>query len=417
MNATHEEAPAAPVGRGPARRRGLMAVALAVALAGVAWAGYDMAVASRYESTDNAYVQGDLVQITPQVAGTVLAIHAEDTEMVRAGQPLVDLDPADMRVALEQAEAQLAQTVREVRMLFANDAALQAQMALREAELARARTELARVQQDMDRRMPLVVTGAVGKEEFEHAQAQAQAAHSAMLAAQAALNAARQQWQANRALTEGTDVASHPTVQRAAARVREAYLAYKRTQLVSPVDGYVAKRSVQPGQRVQPGAALMTVVPLARVWVEANFKEGQLRRLRLGQPVTLVSDVYGSQVSYHGRIAGLGAGTGAAFSLLPAQNATGNWIKVVQRVPVRIVLDPQELAEHPLRVGLSMEATVDVSKQDGPMLAQAVRREPVARTAVFDEVEAQAQAEVERIIGQQLGSARRSAGHTSGAHS
>ncbi|GIX23590.1 MAG: hypothetical protein KatS3mg122_0821 [Caldimonas sp.] len=396
-----------------------MAVALAVALAGVAWAGYDMAVASRYESTDNAYVQGDLVQITPQVAGTVLAIHAEDTEMVRAGQPLVDLDPADMRVALEQAEAQLAQTVREVRMLFANDAALQAQMALREAELARARTELARVQQDMDRRMPLVVTGAVGKEEFEHAQAQAQAAHSAMLAAQAALNAARQQWAGQSGLDRRhrRGLASHGATRRCPC---PRGLSRLQTDAAGLAGGRICRQAQRAtGATGAAGAALMTVVPLARVWVEANFKEGQLRRLRLGQPVTLVSDVYGSQVSYHGRIAGLGAGTGAAFSLLPAQkNATGNWIKVVQRVAGAHRARPAGAGRAPLCAWvcrwrprwMSPSRTAPCSHRPC-----AVSRWLAPRCST--RWRPQAQAEVERIIGQQLGSARRSAGHTSGAHS
>ncbi|MCW7537631.1 HlyD family efflux transporter periplasmic adaptor subunit [Aquabacterium sp. A7-Y] len=386
------------------RKKSLGVIAAAVLLVGGGSLAWNLLFAGRVESTDNAYVQGHVVQITPQVGGTVLAIEADDTDYVKAGQVLVRLDPADARVALEQAEAQLAQAVREVRVLFANNGALQAQIALREADLARARSELARAQDDVARRTPLVATGAVGKEEFNHANAQLAAARSAVAAAESAVMAARQQLGSNQSLTEGTSVQQHPSVQRAAARVREAYLALKRADLPAPLEGHIARRSVQVGQRVQAGAPLMSIVPLKQVWVDANFKESQLQRLRIDQPVTLTADVYGSQVEYHGRVAGLGAGTGAAFSLLPAQNATGNWIKVVQRVPVRIALDPKELEAHPLRVGLSMEARVDVSDLDGKTLADAPRRAPVAQTTVFEPIDRDADALVQKIIAGNVGS-------------
>ncbi|MCM5680238.1 efflux RND transporter periplasmic adaptor subunit [Schlegelella sp. S2-27] len=397
------DAPAAAPTMKARRKQGLTLVAAVVLLAGVGYGAYHAFIGSRYESTDNAYVQGDLVQVTPQVGGTVLSVRASDTDFVKAGQTLVNLDPADARVALEQAEAQLAQTVREVRVLYANNSALQAQIAAREADLARAQAEVARAQDDVARRAPLVRTGAVGKEEFDHADAQLSAARSAAAAAQSAVLAAREQLGSNQSLTDGTTVERHPSVQRAAARVREAYLALKRVELPAPVDGYVARRSVQVGQRVQAGAPLMAIVPLKQVWVDANFKESQLQRLRIGQPVTLTADVYGDAVEFHGTVAGLGAGTGAAFSLLPAQNATGNWIKVVQRVPVRIVLDAQQLEAHPLQVGLSMEARVDVSRQDGKILADTQRSAAVSTTAVFDEADRDAQAEVERVIATHLG--------------
>ncbi|MBU6261187.1 MAG: efflux RND transporter periplasmic adaptor subunit, partial [Burkholderiales bacterium] len=321
-----------------ARRKALLAVTALVVLAAIGYGLYWALVLNHYESTDNAYVQGHVVQITPQVGGTVVAIAADDTDHVKAGQSLVQLDPADARVALEQAEAQLAQTVREVRTLYANNATLNSQIALREADLKRAQTDVARAEEDVARRRPLLASGAVGKEEFEHATAQLAGARSVVAAAQSALTAAREQLASNESLTAGTSVAEHPNVQRAAARVREAYLALRRCDLVAPVDGYVAKRSVQLGQRIQAGTPLMSVIGLDRVWVEANFKENQLRNLRIGQPAELTADVYGSNVVFHGRITGLGVGTGAAFALLPAQNATGNWIKVVQRVPVRIAL-------------------------------------------------------------------------------
>ena len=402
-----QAAPAKPARkpRTRARKRALLGVTALVVLAGLAYGVYYFLFLSHYESTDNAYVQGNVVQITPQVGGTVVAIKADDTDFVKAGQLLVRLDPADAQVALDQAEAQLAQTVREVRTLFVNNGALQAQIASREADLARARSEVARAQDDVARREPLVRTGAVGKEEFSHATAQLAVARSALAAAESGARAAREQLASNQALTQGISVEEHPSVMRAAARVKEAYLGLSRTDLLAPVDGYVARRSVQLGQRVQAGAPLMSVVALNQDWVDANFKEGQLRRLRIGQPVTLVADVYGKKVEYHGTVEGLGAGTGSAFALLPAQNATGNWIKVVQRVPVRIALDPQEVAAHPLRVGLSMEARVDVEHTEGRMLADGGGRNVAHETSVFDQVDGRADAEVRRIIAANIGRA------------
>jgi membrane fusion protein (multidrug efflux system) len=392
-------AAAAPAVNGNgARKKALTGVAAAVVLAGVAYGAYWALVLNHFESTDNAYVQGNVVQLTPQIGGTVVAINADDTDHVKAGQLLVKLDPADAQVALDQAEAQLAQTVREVRTLFANNSTLKAQIALREADLARSQSELVRAQDDVNRRSPLVATGAVGKEEFNHSTAQLAAAKSSVAAAQSAVLAAREQLTSNQTLTDGVAVDQHPNVLRAAARVREAYLALKRADLLAPVDGFVAKRSVQLGQRIAAGAPLMSVIALNDVWVEANFKESQLKNLRIGQPVELQADVYGKKVDYRGTIEGLGAGTGAAFALLPAQNATGNWIKVVQRVPVRIKLDAKELGEHPLRVGLSMDAKVDISNTDGRMLADGSRASVINQTKVFDEINSAADGEVRRII-------------------
>jgi len=387
----------------PARKKALTAIALAVLLGGAAYGAYYALVASHYEHTDNAYVQANVVQITPQVSGTVLAIHADDTDMVKAGQLLIKLDAADAQVALDQAQAQLAQTVREVRTLFANNGSLQSQIEVRQADVSKAQSEVARAQDDVNRRAPLLASGAVGKEEFNHAQSQLTAARSALAAAESALVTAREQLASNQSLTDGTSVVQHPNVQRAAARVREAYLAVKRVTLLAPVDGYVAKRSVQVGQRVQAGSPLMTVVALDQPWVDANFKESQLQRVRIGQPATLTADVYGQKVVYHGTVSGLGAGTGAAFSLLPAQNATGNWIKIVQRVPVRVTLQADEVKAHPLRVGLSMDVEVDVGNQDGQMLAQAPRTQAIAQTAVFDNLQKDADKLVDRIISTNLG--------------
>jgi membrane fusion protein (multidrug efflux system) len=403
MNApanTPAAAPAAPAGN-PKRRTALTAIAVAVLVIGGGYGAWYWINGRHSESTDNAYVQANVVQITAQVGGTVTAINADDTDYVKAGQPLVKLDTADARVALDQAEANLAQTVRQTRTLYANNSTLQAQMEARQADVTRTAADLARAEDDVKRRQPLVGSGAVGKEEYDHALQQLAAYKSAYTAAKSAYDAAREQLAANETQTEGTSVADHPNVQNAAARVRSAWLDVQRTEVPAPVSGLVARRSVQVGQRVQAGVPLMAVVQLDHAWVDANFKEGQLERLRIGQPATLEADVYGKHVVYHGKVEGLGAGTGAAFSLLPAQNATGNWIKVVQRVPVRISLDPNELAKRPLSVGLSMTATVDVSNEDGSMLATAPRASSqgaVASTTVFDALQRDADAEVARIV-------------------
>jgi membrane fusion protein (multidrug efflux system) len=394
-----------PVARPAARRRALILIAGVALLGGAAYALYWALALNQVESTDNAYVQGNLVQITAQVPGTVVAILADDTDLVKAGQPLLRLDPADARLALAQAEAQLALAVRELRNLVANNATLAAQVTVREAEVARAQSEVDRAADDVDRRAPLLAGGAVGKEDLAHASAQLATARTAQAVAVSALAAARQALAANQSLTDGTPLAEHPNVLRAAVRVREAYLALQRSDLPAPLDGVVARRSVQIGQRVAAGAPLMSVVALDRLWVDANFKEAQLGALRIGQPVTLTSDVHGRQVKFRGTVSGLGAGTGAAFALLPAQNATGNWIKIVQRVPVRIVLNPQDLAAHPLRVGLSMEASVDVSDRRGRTLSDAPRSQPLAQTVVFDALAGAADAEVARVIAANAGPA------------
>ncbi|HXD39621.1 MAG TPA: HlyD family efflux transporter periplasmic adaptor subunit [Ramlibacter sp.] len=399
--------PSSAPARNPRRKKALTWVAVVVAVIGLGWGGYEWLVASHYESTDNAYVQGNVIQITPQIGGTVMAIYADDTDFVKAGQPLVKLDPADAKVALEQAEASLGQTVRQVRTLYANNGSLAAQVTLKESDIAKAQSEIARANDDLNRRQSLVGNGAVSREELNHAVTQLANARSALAAAQAGVASAREQLASNQAMTEGTSVEQHPSVQVAAAKVREAWLAAQRAELLAPADGYVAKRTVQVGQRVAAGAPLMSIIPLKQVWVDANFKEVQLRKIRLDQPVKLTADVYGKKVEYHGTVAGLGAGTGAAFALLPAQNATGNWIKVVQRVPVRIALDPKQVAANPLRVGLSMDAEVDVSNQNGKTLADAPRSAPVAQAQAGNDADSGADAEVRRVI--MANSGRRSA--------
>jgi membrane fusion protein (multidrug efflux system) len=352
------------------RRRALLTLVLLVFLVLGIGVGLWWLISGRYhESTDDAYVNGNLVQITPQAAGTVLSIHADDTDFVASGQLLVELDKADARVAVDQAEAQLARAVRSVRNLKATTSELEANAALR-------RSELQKAEQDVARRHDLEASGAVSGEELQHAR-------DALQAAKAGYEAAQRQLEAQRTLVDRTSVTSHPDVRNAAAKVREAYLALSRTEIPAPVSGFVARRSVQVGQRVSAGAPLLTVVPLDDVWVDANFKESQLAHLRTGQEASLSADAYGGSVHYHGRVIGFGAGTGSAFALLPAQNATGNWIKVVQRVPVRIALDPKELREHPLQIGLSMQVEVDTHDRAGQRLEQKPRALPGYKTQAF----------------------------------
>jgi membrane fusion protein (multidrug efflux system) len=368
------------------RKLMLMLLAATVAVAGAAYGGYYYTIGRFEQSTDDAYVSGNLVQLTPQVSGTVVAVNADDTQIVKQGEPVVTLDGADARVALLNAEATLGQTVRQVSGLYVNNDFYAANIAQRESDLARAND-------DLKRREAVAGTGAVSGEDISHAQ-------DSVRSAEASLEAARQQAEANHALTDRTTIGQHPDVQAAASKVRNAYLDYARNTLPAPVTGYVARRSVQVGQRVAPGTPLMAIVPLDGVWVDANFKEGQLRHMRIGQPVTLTADVYGSNVQYHGKVVGFSAGTGAAFDVLPAQNATGNWIKVVQRLPVRVQLDQHELDAHPLRIGLSMQVEVNTHDESGTQLAAAVNT--TYRTDVFAQYGAAAEAQIEQIIAQNI---------------
>ncbi|MFM0054731.1 HlyD family efflux transporter periplasmic adaptor subunit [Paraburkholderia phytofirmans] len=371
----------------PAKRKLLLSLlAATVVLAGAGYGAYYYTSGRYYQSTDDAYVSGNLVQLTPQVSGTVVAVNADDTQIVKQGAPIVTLDNADAKVALSNAEATLGQTVRQVSGLYVNNDFYAATVAQRQSDLARAND-------DLKRRQAVAETGAVSGEDIAHAR-------DAVSSAQAALDAARQQAEANHALTDRTSIEQHPNVQAAASKVRDAYLSYARNTLPAPVTGYVARRSVQVGQRVAPGTPLMAIVPLDGVWVDANFKEGQLRHMRIGQPVTLTADVYGSSVKYHGRVEGFSAGTGAAFATLPAQNATGNWIKVVQRLPARILLDQNELNAHPLRIGLSMDVEVDTHDETGAQLGAAINTS--YHTDVFARYGDEADAEIARIIEQNM---------------
>jgi membrane fusion protein (multidrug efflux system) len=355
------------------RKRWLTIAIGAFVVAGVGYGAYWYLELRNKEFTDDAYVNGNVVQITPQVAGTVVAIATDDTQFVKAGEIVVELDQEDAKIALAQAEARLGKAVREVRGLFATTGQLGAMVDQRA-------TDVARAAEDLGRRERLSASGAVSGEDLQHAR-------DTLAAARAAEIAARREHDANRARIDGRTVANHPDVLAASAQVRDSYVELSRTRLPAPVSGFVAKRAVQLGQRVAPGAALLAVVPLDQLWVEANFKEPQLANLRVGQPATLKADVYGGKIVYHGTVVGFGAGTGSAFALLPAQNATGNWIKIVQRVPVRIALDPQELDRNPLRIGLSMLVDVDTRPRTGEA-QQHLAAAPLAyKTQVYEAID------------------------------
>jgi membrane fusion protein, multidrug efflux system len=366
------------------RRTWLVVLTIALIIIALAVLGWWLVFARFYETTDDAYVAGDLVNVMSQVSGTVVSIGADETDRVQAGQELVRLDATDYRIALQDAEQQLARTVRQTRTVFANRDQLTAVVAQRHADLTKA-------QADYDRRKNLAATGAVSGEELSHAQDALSAAHDALTAAEKNLAASV-------ALVGHTGVADNPDVQAAATQVERAWLNVERTSVRAPVSGYIAKRGVQLGERIAPGAALLAIEPLERLRIDANFKEVQLARMRIGQPVKVVADLYGGHVEYRGRVEGLGMGTGAAFALLPAQNATGNWIKVVQRVPVRITLEPKELEPHPLRIGLSTNVSVDVHDDSGAQLAQKPRSEPVLATQAYDVDRSAIDARIAQII-------------------
>ncbi|RNF85110.1 efflux RND transporter periplasmic adaptor subunit [Montanilutibacter psychrotolerans] len=374
------------------RRLALLILLAVIVAASIAWAAWYLLVARWHEATDDAYVQGNVVAITPQTSGTVVSIAAEDGMKVAAGQVLVQLDPNDAKVAYEQAVANLAGTVRQVRGLYSAVDVGQADLAVRQVAVQQARA-------DVQRRQGLVAGGAVSAEELNHARDQ-------LASAEAALSSARGNLSRNRALVDATSVGNQPQVKAAAAQLRQAYLNLQRSAIVAPVSGHVAKRSVQLGQRVQPGATLMTVIPLEQVWVEANFKETQLATMRIGQPVELHADLYGDDIRFDGHVASLGLGTGSAFSLLPAQNASGNWIKIVQRVPVRIELDARQLAGHPLRLGLSMHADVTIRDQSGAALASASSGKPVLSTDAYARQLSDADALIDAVIGDNLAGGR-----------
>ena len=371
----------------PKSRRGffLKLLVAVIVLAAIGWTVWYFVDGRWYEDTDDAYVNGNVVQITPQIAGTVTSIGADDGDLVHQGDVLVKLDPSDAEVALESARANLANTVRKVRGLYNNVTSSQADVAVRQTAVDRARD-------DYNRRRDLAKSGAISAEELSHAA-------DTLTSAESSLASAKQAYSSNKVLVDDTVVASHPDVRAAAAKLRSAYLDDVRATLVAPVDGYVAKRTVQVGQRVQPGAALMAVVPLHEVWIDANFKETQLSNMRIGQPVDVTADLYGGKTIYKAKIRSLGIGSGSAFSILPAQNATGNWIKIVQRVPVRVVFtEPKQLEDKPLRLGLSTKVTVSLHDQSGPLLSTQAPTKAEFSTPIYDKQLADADKDIARVI-------------------
>jgi membrane fusion protein (multidrug efflux system) len=366
------------------RRIILIVIALVFVLAGLAWYLLYVFVFSWRETTDDAYVSGNQVSVSAQIAGTVIAVLADDTQLVQTGQVLVKLDPTDGEVALAKARSALANAVRQVRQ----ETELASQY---DAAIASRKLELARAEADLKRRQPLLSDKAIAPEEVAHAR-------EAVENARAALDLATRQSAAAHALVDGTPIAENASVMQAKAAFREAWINAERNAIVAPLGGYVAERAVQVGVRVQPGQPLLTIIPLHDLWVNANFKESQLRNVRIDQPVDIETDLYGGSVDFHGHVVGLAPGTGAAFALLPPQNASGNWIKVVQRVPVRVSLDPKELDQHPLRVGLSTAVKVDTHERKGPVLATSPTTKPVAETDVYDRDFAKAEAEADAIV-------------------
>ncbi|MDN7858470.1 efflux RND transporter periplasmic adaptor subunit [Burkholderia cepacia] len=373
--------------RRAARRKRFIVFFAVVLVAALAWIAYWLLSDRYYEDTDDAYVAGSIVQVAAQIPGSVTDVVVADTQAVRAGQTLVKLDDTEASVAFAQAKAQLAQAVRQVANAKISNTMYVEAVNARRADLSLAQRAFA------------ARSGAsveiVAPEELARARAAVAGAQANLAAAQAQLDAAR-------ALGTRLPVDENPAVVQAAAQFKLAYRNLKRTTIVAPVDGTIGQRSVQVGQQVGPGVPLMSIVQLNQLWIEANFKEGQIRHMRIGQPVEVVSDLYGSRVTYRGRVQGFSAGTGSAFSMLPSQNAAGNWIKVVQRVPVVIALEPRDLAAHPLRVGLSMRATVDTHDRNGHAL-DSEPPTPAVSTRVHDGVASDAEAAAAAIIRENQG--------------
>ena len=370
-----EEAAIKAASRKAQRRTWLTRLAILVAAIALIYGLWYVLIGRNHVSTDNAYVNAELAQVTPLVAGQAIEVRVKDTQAVKRGDVLVRLDPANQKIAIAQAEADLAEARRKFRQTVANNASLSAQVQARGADIAAARAQVTAAQAqyektriDLQRRQALAGNGAVSGEELtsarqanDAARAQLAAAQAAIAQAQSTRQSAEGQYAANDALVRGSSEDTDPAVQAARARLDAARLDLERTVIRAPIDGTVTRRQVQLGQRVAQGTPIMTIVPLGQVYIDANFKERQLKRVAVGMPVTATADIYGGSVTYHGKVAGIAGGTGASMALIPAQNATGNWIKVVQRLPVRIELDPRELAAHPLRVGLSMEVEIDVT--------------------------------------------------------
>jgi len=362
MSATAEaQSPQPSANKKKKRKSVLIVLALIFVLIGIAWGVYWFLVLRHFQETDDAYVAGNQVQVMAQVSGSVNKVWFEDTDFVKKGDVLVSLDKTDAEQAFEKAQTALATSVRQTHQLMINAKQYQATITLRQ-------TALAQAEADLKRREPLGASNLIGREELQHAR-------DAVASAKAELDVAVQQYNANQAMILNTSLENQPAVKQSAAELRDAWLALQRTEIRSPMDGFVSRRSVQVGSQISPSTPLLAVVPATNLWIDANFKETQLAGVRIGQPATVVADIYGDDVVYHGKVVGLDMGTGSAFSLLPAQNATGNWIKVVQRLPVRIELNPQDIEQHPLRIGLSTLVKIDTTNTEGSTLATSVRQQ------------------------------------------
>ena len=370
-------------GRGPT-------IALAVVLTAIlAYGIYYFVFAHNQVETDDAYVNANLVRLTPQISGTVIGINTDETQFVRQGQVLVEIDPHDSEVALAQAKANLGQIVRDVAQLFSQEA--------RDiAAVNSQQTLLTQATQDLDRDRSVFAIHGVSDETLKHDEHTVRVAHMALEQAQATLASTRAQ-------IVGATPETHPRVLQAEANLRSAWLASARTRVVAPVSGYVVRRTVQLGQQITPATEMLAIVPVESVWIDANFKENQLRNLRIGQSVEVSADMYGSHITYHGKVLGLQAGTGSSLAVLPAQNASGNWIKIVQRLPVRIGLDPHELATHPLFVGLSTTVHVNVEDQSGAALSQQPSWQATVNTDAYDDQLSGADTEIKSILASNLG--------------
>jgi membrane fusion protein, multidrug efflux system len=372
------------------RRRGFLILGVLILIGALAYGAYWFLDARFYETTDDAYVSGNIVAVTSRENGTIQALHVDNTQTVKRGQLLMEMDPSVVNVNVASAEANLARTIRSVKGEFSHAASSGAQVAQAQVAVSLARA-------DYQRRQQASGDGAVSQEELNHARDSVRGAEAALAAAEGGHDQSLSQ-------ITGTDVANNPDVLAAEATLRNTVIAQGHYRIVAPVDGVVAQRTVQVGQQVAAGTPLLAVVPLATVWVDANFKEVQLQNMRVGQPVTITADIYGGKVTYHGKVEGMGAGSGSAFALLPPQNASGNWIKIVQRVPVRILLDAPELKAHPLRIGLSAHVRVDLRDSAPQVSAAAVRNtpQPVQASAGDDPA---VEALIERIIADNSGAA------------
>lgn len=374
------------------RKFWLSVIIFSFLLLGAGYGLYRFFFGQFYETTDNAYVVGNSVQIMSQISGHVTQILAEETGLVVKGDPIIYLDQADATITLERAKAQLATTIRQTKQLYNNVDQYKANVALKQATLEK-------LQGDLQRREELADQKVISVETLKHIQ-------SDVKEAQADVDSAKEQLAAATSIVANSDLYHHPNVQQAMVAVRDAYLNLQRTTIYTPETGYVARRAVQVGQEVTPNTVLMLIIPINQIWVNANFKETQLAHIRIGQKVRLTADAYGSDIVYDGTVVGLSPGTGSAFDILPPQNATGNWIKIVQRLPVRIKIDSKQLQKYPLRIGLTMTVSVDTHDRSGKVLSQVPERKVIYQTENYSDQLKDADKMIDKIFKENSGSSK-----------